>query len=127
MTVIPKGVWSSVCELRFCSLGENSHSSGSSFVFGEGGETVPVTSLDEALAGQRVTFIKMDIEGSELEALKGAEKTIREQKPKLAICVYHKPEDIWEIPELMLEFNEDYRFYMRHYSLASFDTVLYAI
>ena len=58
------------------------------------------------------TFIKMDIEGAEKEALIGAEQIIRCHKPKLAICVYHKPEDIYVLPELINSFREDYRFYL---------------
>lgn len=88
---------------------------------------VEVTSIDEALKDKKVTFIKMDIEGSELEALKGAEQVIRKNKPKLAICIYHKPEDIWKLPEIILSYHNDYRFYLRHYSLNITETVLYAI
>jgi hypothetical protein len=69
----------------------------------------------------------MDIEGAELNALKGAEQIIKRYKPKLAICIYHKPEDIWTIPNLLLEFVPDYQFYIRHYSLTCFETVLYAL
>jgi hypothetical protein len=70
----------------------------------------------------------MDIEGAELNALKGAERIIKEQKPKLAICIYHKPEDVWEIPNLLLDFVPDYKFYIRHCTYSSFlDTVLYAL
>ncbi|GHT02451.1 hypothetical protein AGMMS50276_32370 [Synergistales bacterium] len=58
---------------------------------------VEVCSIDETI-GTLVTFIAMDIEGSELEALKGAERTIRNYMPKLAISIYHKIEDFWEIP-----------------------------
>ena len=68
----------------------------------------------------------MDIEGAEKEALLGAEKITREQKPKLAISIYHKNEDIWEIPSLILEMNPEYRFYIRHYSFRFAETVLYA-
>jgi len=70
----------------------------------------------------------MDIEGAELEALKGAERIIREHKPKLAICAYHKPEDIYTLPEFIKGCRDDYRLYLRHYSpYNTFDTVLYAV
>ena len=68
----------------------------------------------------------MDIEGAEIPALKGAEMIIRDVKPKLAISIYHRPEDIIEIPELLLQYRSDYQFYLRHYSLHAYDTVLYA-
>lgn len=83
--------------------------------------------LDEILAGEEATFIKMDIEGSESEALKGAKDTITTYKPRLAISIYHKPEDILELPEIILSYRPDYQFYMRHYSLGAPDTVLYAV
>jgi hypothetical protein len=70
----------------------------------------------------------MDIEGAELNALRGAEKTILKYRPKLAICVYHKPEDIWEIPAYILSLHGDYRLYLRHYDICSpCETVLYAV
>ncbi len=69
----------------------------------------------------------MDIEGSELKALEGATETIRKYKPKLAICVYHKPEDIIEIPKKILELNPNYKLWLRHYSYVDTETVLYAI
>lgn len=83
--------------------------------------------LDDVLARRKVTFIKMDIEGAELAALRGAERIIREQRPKLAICIYHKPEDMWEIPSLILQYNPSYKLYLRHYSITDSETVLYAI
>jgi hypothetical protein len=73
-------------------------------------------------------FIKMDIEGSELEALKGAKNTIKNQKPRLAISVYHKPEDIFEIPLYLKELVPAYKFYLRHDCLVNLtETVLYAM
>ena len=102
-----------------------SSNEGSRLVAG-GGTCIPVTSLDAVIDG-KVTFIKMDIEGAEYEALKGAERLIREYKPKLAVSVYHKPEDIWELPGLILSFCPEYTFYLRHYSLSSEETVLYAV
>lgn len=88
---------------------------------------IEVRRLDDLLGDRKVTFLKMDIEGSELAALRGAERIIREQRPKLAICVYHKPEDMWEIPRLILQYHSDYRLYLRHYTITSSETVLYAI
>lgn len=88
---------------------------------------VEAAALDDLLGDEEVTFIKMDIEGAEAEALRGARKIITEQKPKLAISIYHKPEDILTIPQLILEYNSNYKFYLRHYSFSDYDTVLYAI
>lgn len=84
-------------------------------------------SLDDVLADQRVTFLKMDIEGAEMEALRGAEHIIRAQAPKLAISVYHRRDDVWKIPMLLLSYQPAYRFYLRVYSFTGNDTVLYAI
>lgn len=123
--LIDKGAWSRSTTLGFVSTGNSvSHiieNAGSSEA-----DTISVVALDDVLIDKGATFIKMDIEGAEYEALTGAKRMISEQKPKLAICVYHKPEDIWKIPELILELNEDYRFYMRHYSYKDNETVLYA-
>ena len=88
---------------------------------------VPARKMDDVLDGRKVTFIKMDIEGAELSALRGAERIIREQRPKLAISIYHKPEDMWEIPSLILQYNPSYKLYMRHHTIVNADTVLYAI
>lgn len=100
---------------------------GSARVSEAGSIAVEVRRLDDLLGDRKVTFIKMDIEGSELAALQGAERIIREQRPKLAICVYHKPEDMWEIPGLLLQYHPDYTLYLRHYSISETETVLYAI
>jgi hypothetical protein len=100
---------------------------GNSAIDSEGGEEVQVTTIDKELQGKKVTFIKMDIEGSELEALRGAKNVIMKNRPKLAICIYHKPEDIWEIPSIIMQYYPGYKFYLRHYSLTDSDTVLYAL
>lgn len=88
---------------------------------------VPVCALDDICKDENITFIKMDVEGSEYKALLGSKSIISSCRPKLAISIYHKPEDIWELPELILDMNKNYTFYLRHYSLAGEDTVLYVI
>ena len=69
----------------------------------------------------------MDIEGSEQEALRGSMRIIKEFHPKLAICVYHKWEDLYEIPVMIKEWNPDYRLYLCQYSELGSETVLYAL
>src|SRR5207237_2654852 len=73
-----------------------------------------------------VTFIKMDIEGAELNALKGAEKTLRLWKPQLAISVYHRLEHFWQVPNFINSLHLDYRFYLDHFTMHSEETVLFA-
>jgi FkbM family methyltransferase len=78
---------------------------------------------------ENVSFIKMDIEGAELNALKGAEKTIIKNKPKLAICLYHSDEDMIRLAEYIHNLISEYKLYVRHYSFypSISETVLYAI
>lgn len=94
---------------------------------GEGTATIETTTLDKVFAVKPITFIKMDVEGAEYNALLGSRKTITEQHPKLAISVYHKPEDIIDIPALLLEYQSDYKFYLRHYSPFDNETILYCV
>lgn len=91
-----------------------------------GMETINIVMLDEVVEDQP-TFIKMDIEGAELSALKGASKLIKKHRPKLAICVYHKPEDLFEILELIDSFGINYKYYFRHYTNRVSGTILYCI
>lgn len=74
-----------------------------------------------------VIFEKMDVEGSELKALEGAERTIRINKPRLAICIYHKRMEVLEIATYLLELVLEYKFYIRHYCSNMWETVLYAV
>ncbi|MDE7244470.1 MAG: FkbM family methyltransferase [Oscillospiraceae bacterium] len=104
-----------------------SYDASSARISENGSIQIEVRRLDNLLRDKKVTFIKMDIEGSELAALRGGEKIIREQRPKLAVSVYHKPEDIWEIPRLLLDCHPDYQLYLRHYSISYTETVLYAV
>lgn len=92
-----------------------------------GGVTVQAESIDNVLRGEKATFIKMDLEGAELMALEGAAFTIKKYKPRLAICIYHNPMDIYRIPLLLMSYRDDYVFYIRHYTTCIYETVLYAI
>lgn len=90
---------------------------------------IKVIKLDDFIniKEENITFIKMDIEGSEIEAIKGCENIISSQKPKLVICIYHKPDHLWEIPLLLKELVPEYDLYIRHYNSNLWDTVCYAI
>lgn len=124
-TILPFGTWSKRETLHF-SVADDSSSHISET--DEGDCDVAVMPIDEVIAeGDKVTFIKMDVEGAELESLKGAEKTIRRDKPKLAICIYHKPEDMWTIPLYIKELVPEYRLYIRHHTIDEIETVLYAV
>ena len=121
--LFPAGVWSEETVLHFSATND-----GGSHISEEGAVTVPVMSIDETVdPADRVTMIKMDIEGAELEALNGARKVIQRDRPKLAICIYHKPEDMTEIPLYIKELVPEYKLYVRHHSNIDSETVLYAI
>lgn len=87
---------------------------------------VPIVTLDEALAGQRVDFLKADIEGYEMAMLRGAQNLIRTQKPRIAICIYHKLTDPYEIPLYLKELVPEYQFAVRQHAMNFTECVLYA-
>lgn len=123
---LQKGVWDRGTILKFSSNADASN------ICNEGNVEIEVEPIDEIVKNDKVTFIKMDIEGSELKALKGAQNTIKRCMPKLAICVYHKKEDLFEIPQFIKHLDSQiddftYNLYLRHNSLASPETVLYGI
>lgn len=100
-----------------------------SFALGYGssatGTTVDINSLDNFLDGKPITFLKADVEGMEMQLLKGAQSTIRRDKPKIAICVYHYPVDIPDITNYLADLVPDYQFALRHHSPQLMETVLY--
>lgn len=100
---------------------------GSCSTSSEAGElNIKVDRLDDLELGP-FSFIKMDIEGAELAALGGAQKTILRDKPRLAISVYHRPSDIWAIPRKLLSIHPDYKIYLRHYTESVYETVMFFI
>ena len=98
-----------------------------STVSAEGDVQIELTDIDSEVGDDKVTFIKMDIEGSEMEALIGGRKSIVKHKPRMAISVYHKPQDLWELADYILDLNPEYQLYMRHYTTCSYETILYAV
>lgn len=119
------GVWSSHQRLTFNSL--DGMYAGGACINQNGDEYVEVDTLDNMLEDvKRITFVKMDIEGSEYDALRGAEKLIKKHMPRMAISVYHHPEDILTIPKLIYEYNCSYRFALRQYGSNMNETILYA-
>jgi FkbM family methyltransferase len=99
---------------------------GGSFV-GEGSLQVPCVDLDHFLSGPAPTYIKMDIEGYEPEALEGAAKIIGRHAPILAICVYHRQDHVWRLPLQMRALSDDYALFLRPHLLATWDLVCYAV
>jgi FkbM family methyltransferase len=104
----------------------NAQANEASFV-GAGELDVRCVDLDHYLAGRAPTYIKMDIEGFEPEALQGASGIIRQHAPVLAICVYHKQDHVWRLPLLMRSLSEEYRLYLRPHLLEVWDLVCYAV
>lgn len=124
MTLVQKGLWSGEAERHY-----RTNLSASSKLSESGDGVIQVTSLDQFFADlpDQPTLIKLDIEGAEKEALLGAEHMIKRALPKLAICAYHKPEDIYTLPQLLADYDVGYQFTLRHYSDNLLDTVLYAV
>lgn len=88
---------------------------------------VKAVAIDDIIAADEpVGYIKMDIEGAEYEALIGAEKTIKREKPGLAISIYHNANDYYRLAELILNFVPEYKLAVRHHKARYVDTVLYA-
>jgi FkbM family methyltransferase len=118
---IPQGI-SDVCG----SLSFNSEAGSASSFSSEGSCSIEVTTLDSTV-NEKVTFIKMDLEGWELKALAGCRRHILEDHPKLAISVYHNASDFWRIPELILSMREDYEIYIRHYTEGWSETIMFFV
>lgn len=118
----PCGIYSSTKLLQFSAgSGESGKVINSSNNFIQG------IALDDVIYGFKPNLIKMDIEGSEIEGLMGAMKIIENDLPGLAICVYHKPQHLWQIPLMIYNWNLGYKFYLRSHAYNGFEAVMYAL
>lgn len=119
------GAWNQKGTLAFQS-DENQRNAGKIDDLGD--VIIQVDTIDNIVKDDKVDFIKMDIEGAELNALKGAARTIVRDRPVLAVCVYHKREDLLEIPSYIHSLYDGYQFYIRAYGGPySIELVLFAV
>jgi len=96
-------------------------------ITGDGEVKVACDTLDNVLAECRPSLIKMDIEGAEVSAVRGALGVIARARPILSICLYHNQSDCWEIPLLVSEHIDDYRYFVKNHGIDGWDLVMYAI
>ncbi|MDR3194822.1 MAG: FkbM family methyltransferase [Tannerella sp.] len=120
--LINKGIYGFTGRLPFQAEG-----SMLSMITDDAPQTVEVDTIDRIVDGQPVTYIKMDVEGAELMALRGAEQTIRAHRPVLGISIYHRQSDLTDIPAYIRSLAPEYRFYFRVHKKLAIDTVLYAV
>lgn len=94
---------------------------------GNGTFDVECVPLDDLLQGYKPTYIKMDIEGAEPDAVSGARRVIAEDAPVLAVCLYHRQEHLWQIPLMIRSFSDQYKFFLRRYADECWELVCYAV
>jgi FkbM family methyltransferase len=119
--------WNENAILKFQKSGGNNSGAHLTSQSSNNLEKVLAVKLDDLLSRHKIDLIKMDIEGAEIESLKGLIEIITTYKPYLAISAYHKPSDLWEIPLFISEISKNYELYIRVYGEQTFDTVLYCI
>jgi FkbM family methyltransferase len=107
---------------RFDALGSTASSLSAS-----GGIDVTLSALDDLLTGESPTYVKLDVEGGELAALAGARETLRRAQPVTAVCMYHRPRDLWEIPLFLREALPGHRMSVRIHAHDGFELVAYAV
>jgi FkbM family methyltransferase len=117
----PYGLSNRSQTLRFDVKGSSSR------ISEEGDIEIKVETLDNLLNKKPFTFLKMDIEGAEIGALEGAKQAIIKYHPRLAISVYHRHDDFWRIPQLILSYHNDYNIFLRHYTEGIDETVMFFI
>lgn len=115
-------LWNEKANLSF----DNSGSKWDAHISQEGTIQVMADTIDNVIGDKLITFIKLDVEGSELETLQGAKRCIQKNIPKLAISIYHKLEDMEKICMFLLDLVPEYKFAIRHYHSDAIETILYA-
>lgn len=123
ITVHEAALWSKSCNIYFDGNGLSGKSSEKQT---QNSNLVQAEAIDDYGYGE-VSFIKLDIEGAEREALIGAVNVIKKYRPILAICAYHLQDDLLVLSDLIDSIGCGYQLYLRHYMLSAGDTVLYAV
>lgn len=119
---LPLGTWSTTTQLKFSSGGAMA-----SHLSDDGDATIQCVAVDEVLRGETVNLIKLDVEGAEIETLKGMKRIIGDQRPNLLVSAYHTPGHLHEIAALIDDWHLGYRFHLRVHEHNSFGVVLYAL
>ena len=128
--IVPYAVWDKREKMSFAVCGPASRAVGISSLKAQVTKEIETITMDEAkkmLEVDKVDLIKMDIEGAESYALKGAEKLILNDRPQLAISIYHSSDDFVNIPLYLSGLLKNYSFYLGHYAMNQHETVLYCI
>jgi FkbM family methyltransferase len=123
VTVMPYAVGRQDGKISFSANG----TVGSRVAAAGSAQEVQCRSLDSAFTKVRPSLIKMDIEGAEPEALRGAVRTMARDRPIMAVCAYHKCDHLWTIPQLLKAANPDYEIFLRRYAEDCWETVYYAV
>jgi len=108
--------------LQFAALATSSSS-----VSQSGGCEVDCVTLDEVLAAERPTLVKMDIEGGERDALMGGSEILRKHAPLVAVCIYHCQSDLWKLPYMLHELQPEHRILLRQHGVDGWELVCYSV
>jgi len=120
--LLQNGVADKNCVIRFAADGSMQSKRDES-----GNQKISCLTLDEICRNEHPTYLKMDIEGAELDALQGASQILSSHRPVLAVSAYHRSSDLWEVPRLIDKIVENYAFFLRPEKLAGWDLICYAI
>jgi FkbM family methyltransferase len=121
--VVPKALWDrSGAAVQYAARGTGT----AVLSAGSGDGHAETMTVDDLVGESRVDFIKMDIEGAELKALRGAARTIVRHRPTLAIAVYHSPTDLAEIPRFIASLGAGYDLFLDHFTIHREETILFA-
>lgn len=122
------GAWDEDTSMMFDMRSGRSSSANSSLKRAARVREVKMMKTDTMLRGEPATYIKIDVEGAEENALRGARETIAKFRPKMNVALYHRNEDMFKLPLLISELNRKYKFYMRHHPyIPDWDTNLYCV